>query len=326
MSGSPPGCVCDLLQVVYVYHQTFVQPSEQAVAGRVQRGRGLSEQLLLAKLRRYKSDVTGLKLSYQHVLKTVNCDQPLNDVYHQVLSFVLRRRSMAPHIPRILLLGPPGSGKSLQARLLTQKYKLVNVCCGQLVSSAAADGSTLGEQIKPYLEAGNRVPDSLVLRVLGERLGRLDCTVRGWILHGFPRDLEQARRLQESNYRPNRVFFLDITDEVAIERISLGATDPVSGKRYHALYHPAPNPEIQSRLQTHPDHTEQSVQCRLREYWTHTATLQCIYSDAVHVNADQDPHLVFESVESRLMERVSGRLRDIRRRRRTEEEGGNGMG
>ncbi|XP_056149878.1 adenylate kinase 8 isoform X2 [Lampris incognitus] len=296
MSGSPPGCVCDLLQVVYVYHQTFVQPSEQAVAGRVQRGRGLSEQLLLAKLRRYKSDVTGLKLSYQHVLKTVNCDQPLNDVYHQVLSFVLRRRSMAPHIPRILLLGPPGSGKSLQARLLTQKYKLVNV------------------------------PDSLVLRVLGERLGRLDCTVRGWILHGFPRDLEQARRLQESNYRPNRVFFLDITDEVAIERISLGATDPVSGKRYHALYHPAPNPEIQSRLQTHPDHTEQSVQCRLREYWTHTATLQCIYSDAVHVNADQDPHLVFESVESRLMERVSGRLRDIRRRRRTEEEGGNGMG
>ncbi|GAA6065159.1 adenylate kinase 8 isoform X1, partial [Tachysurus ichikawai] len=73
------------------------------------------------------------------------------------LSYVLsRHRSDAPHTPRILLLGPPGCGKSLQASLLAQKYSLVDICCGELLKAVAADESSMGELIKPFLESGRR--------------------------------------------------------------------------------------------------------------------------------------------------------------------------
>ncbi|XP_035771808.1 adenylate kinase 8 [Neolamprologus brichardi] len=146
-----------------------------------------------------------------------------------LLAFVrTRQRSRTP---RILLLGPPGSGKSRQAQLLSEKYGMVDVSCGRLLRSVAAAGSSGGAEVQAYLDGGRPVPDSLLLQVLEERLSRPDCTRGGWILHGFPCDLQQARSLQESHQQPNRVFFLELTDDVCLERLSLRATDPVSGQR-----------------------------------------------------------------------------------------------
>ncbi|XP_053180704.1 adenylate kinase 8 [Scomber japonicus] len=281
-----------------VYHQTFLWPSDAAVAERLEEGRGQSEGQRLAELQRYRCEVTGLSSTYQHALKKISGDQPATDVYQQVLAFVQTR--YRSRTPRILLLGPPGSGKSHQAKLLSEKYKMVDVCCGQLLRSVAADGSTLGEEIQSYLDSGRPVPDTLVLQVLGERLSRVDCSCRGWILHGFPCDLQQAKSLQESQQQPNRVYFLELTDDVCLERISLRATDPVSGERFHAVTRPAPNYEVQTRLETRPEDSTHTVTRTLNQYRTHTEPLQSLYPDAVHIDADQDPHSVFEALESRL--------------------------
>ncbi|XP_024866445.1 adenylate kinase 8 [Kryptolebias marmoratus] len=281
-----------------IYHKTFIWPPDDTTAQRLERGRGLSEEQLLAELQRYRCEVTGLRSAYQHVLKIINGDQPHADVYHQVLAFVQTRRYS--RTPRILLLGPPGSGKSLQARLLSEKYKMVDVCCGQLLRSVAADGSGLGSEVQPYLDDGRPVPDTLVLRVLEERLSQVDCSCRGWILHGFPCDLQQAKSLQESQHQPNRVFLLEVTDEVCLERITLRATDPVSGERYHSVTRPAPSAEVQNRLQTAPDDSLDAVTQGLKRYRVRSAALQFVYPDAVHVDADQNPHSVFETLESQL--------------------------
>ncbi|KAF7641732.1 hypothetical protein LDENG_00273660 [Lucifuga dentata] len=185
-----------------IYHQTFVQPTDQTVAQRLEKGRSQSKKQQLADLQHYRCEVTGLSSAYQHVLKTINADQPPADVYQQAKAFVhTRHRS---RIPRILLLGPPGSGKSLQARLLSDKYKIVDVCFSQLLRSIAADGSALGKQVQPFLKARQPVPDVLVLQVLEERLSKVDCSCRGWILHHLPSDLQLARNLQDSLFPPNR--------------------------------------------------------------------------------------------------------------------------
>ncbi|XP_035854785.1 adenylate kinase 8 isoform X2 [Sander lucioperca] len=282
---------------VDVYHRTFIWPVDDTVAQRLEEGRSPSETQRLAELQRYRCEATGLSSAYQHVLKIINADQPHADIYQQVLAFVrTRRRSITP---RILLLGPPGSGKSHQARLLSEKYKMVDVCCGQLLRSVAADGSALGDEIQSYLDDGRPVPDSLVLQVLEERLSRMDCSCRGWILHGFPRDLQQAKSQQESQ-QPNRVFFLELTDDVCLERITLRATDPVSGERFHAMTRPAPSSEVQNRLKTRPEDSTDTVTHKLSQYRIHTAALQSVYPDAYHIDADQDPHSVFEALESRL--------------------------
>ncbi|XP_034728153.1 adenylate kinase 8 [Etheostoma cragini] len=277
-----------------IYHRTFIWPVDDTVAQRLEIP---SETQLLAELQRYRCEGTGLNSAYQHVLKIINADQPHADIYQQVLAFVrTRRRSITP---RILLLGPPGSGKSHQARLLSKKYKMVDVCCGQLLRSVAADGSALGEEIQSYLDDGRRVPDSIVLQVLEERLSRVDCSCSGWILHGFPYDLQQAKSLQEFQ-QPNRVFFLELTDDVCLERITLRATDPVSGERFHAMTRPAPSSEVTDRLKTRPEDSTDSVTHNLSQYRIHSAVLQAVYPDACHIDADQDPHSVFEALESRL--------------------------
>ncbi|XP_033989631.1 adenylate kinase 8 [Trematomus bernacchii] len=282
-----------------VYHQTFILPPDPQVSQRLEHRP--AELQRGAELQRHRREVTGLSSAYQNVLRVVNADQPHADVYQQVLAFALTRRRS--RIPRILLLGPPGCGKSLQARLLSEKYKMVDVCCEQLLRSVAAEGSTLGEEIHSYLDDGRPVPDSLVLQVLEERLSRVDCSVRGWILHDFPRDLQQARSLQEAlqgALQPNRVFFLELADDVCVERTTLRATDPVSGERFHAVTRPAPSSEVQNRLQTRPEDSTHTVTHTLKQYRTHTATLQAVYPAAGVVDADQDPLCVFEALQSRL--------------------------
>ncbi|XP_060762712.1 adenylate kinase 8 isoform X2 [Neoarius graeffei] len=186
------------------------------------------------------------------------------------------------------------------------------VCCGELLKAVAADESSMGELIKPFLELGQQVPDNMVLQILTERLSRLDCTIRGWVLHGFPRDVEQAERLQESNFLPSRVFFLETSDDVALERLTLRSTDPVTGDRYHSLYNPAPSAEVQARLQCHPQDTEFEVCKRLKEYRSHAAALQAFYPQAVQVSTDQQPHTVFECLESRIVSRPSKVLPELK--------------
>ncbi|XP_022523359.2 adenylate kinase 8 [Astyanax mexicanus] len=286
-----------------VYHVAFMRPESAEVAQRLERPQSLiSEDVIYRQLQGFHREAHALQRTYKNCLKIVDADQAHVDVFAQVLTFILsRHRSSAPYTPRILLLGPPGSGRSLQARFIAQKYGLVNICCGELLKAVAADESSMGELIKPFLESGRRVPDSMVLQILTERLSRLDCTTRGWVLHGFPQDLEQAEALQESKFSPNRVVFLEMTDGVAVEGLTLGAIDPVTGERYHSLHN-----QLQHRLRE----SEAEVQKKLQQYWRHVEALQAFYPQAVRVRADQDPHTVFECLESTLVDRLPKVLPD----------------
>ncbi|KAG9471258.1 hypothetical protein GDO78_015331 [Eleutherodactylus coqui] len=282
-----------------VYHTTFDWPEDPEVQKNLVEPAGISEEETGRRLLEYRRNIPGILCAFSKIYKKINADQPCMDVFSQVLTFVLSKpRSLAPYTPRILLYGPPGSGRSLQAALLAQKYDIVNVSCGQVLKAAVAKKTKTGLAMEPYIENKQQVPDNLALRILRDRLSRLDCAGRGWVLHGFPRDAEQAALLSDAGYIPNRVFFLDIPDDVAIERLSLRMTDPVSGERYHSLYKPAPRVEVHERLRQNPADSEQQVQLRLDMYHAGAEELEEFYPDVIHVNADQDPYTVFEFIES----------------------------
>jgi adenylate kinase len=120
---------------------------------------------------------------------------------------------------RILILGPQGSGKGTQAKRLAEKYGIPHVATGDMLRGAAAAGTELGRRVEPILEAGDLVPDDLMIGLIRERLERED----GFVLDGFPRTLPQAEALDamltEIEKPLDAVILLRVRDGVAVNRL-----------------------------------------------------------------------------------------------------------
>ncbi|XP_027470535.1 adenylate kinase 8 isoform X2 [Zalophus californianus] len=284
---------------VKIYHTTFDWPSESEIQNRLIVPGGISELETARKLLEYHRNIIRILPAYPKILKVINADQPCVDVFYQALTYVqTNHRSNAPFTPRVLLCGPMGSGKSLQAALLAQKYGLVNVHCGQLLKEAVADESKFGELIQPYFQKEMAVPDSIIMKVLSQRLSQQDSIQKGWVLHGFPKDLDQAHMLNSLGFQPNRVFFLNVPFDSVIERLTLRRIDPVTGERYHLMYKPPPTVEIKARLLQNPKDTEEQVKLKMDLFYRNSLELEEFYEHTITLNADQDPYTVFEYIES----------------------------
>ncbi|XP_070610722.1 adenylate kinase 8-like [Erythrolamprus reginae] len=285
-----------------VYHTTFDWPLDFNVQSRLVKPEDSSEQATARRLLENHRNIPGIIQTYQDCHKAINADQPCVDVFAQALNFVQSRpRTNAPFTPRVLLLGPPGSGKSLQAALLSQKYGVVNVFFGDLVREKVAGDSAMGELIRPSLESGYPVKDDVALHILQERLGQADCLAYGWVLHGFPRDVDQALLFRRIGVEPNRIFFLNLPTEVGLQRLCQRATDPATGERYHTTYKPPVEEAVHQRLRRHPRDDPLQVERKTEIYTRHLADLEEHYENSICLNADQDPYTVFEYIESCLV-------------------------
>ena len=245
-----------------------------------------------------------------NVWQSFNVDQPLPDLLGEVKEFLSRptSRSLAPITPRVLLLGPPGAGRNTQAQMLAEKYNLVNIDFDLVLKQVLRKGGSLAESMKPFLNRNLPLPTELLIKALLASLSNLACARRGWVLHSFPNTGAEAESLSSAGVIPNRVLFLDASREVVLERLTLRQVDPVSGKSYHSLYNPAPSSSASGRCLTHPRDAPETVERRFDEFQSYRSELAEMYEDACeHVNAEQDPHAVFECVEKFLVNELSSR-------------------
>ena len=178
---------------------------------------------------------------------------------------------------RIVLLGAPGSGKGTQAKLLVERYKVPQISTGDLLREAVASGSALGRQAKAAMDAGQLVSDEIVLAIIQERIMRPDAR-KGFILDGFPRNLQQAETLDQLLIglgRPLNLALLVAVDvDALIQRLVGRRTCLSCGQMYNVFYAP---PHIEGRcdecggkLRHRGDDNEETIGNRLRVYETHT--------------------------------------------------------
>lgn len=184
----------------------------------------------------------------------------------------------------VIFLGPPGAGKGTQAKELGRKFSAPHLSTGDMLREHVAQGTSLGQRAQPIMSRGELVPDSIVLRMVAERIERRDCS-HGFVFDGFPRTVTQAQwlgeLLKQHGFKPPVVVHLVIDPAMLLRRITGRRMCRVGGEIYNIFERP---PKVEGRcdndggeLDQRPDDREEIVGPRLAAYEKQTAPLAAYY-------------------------------------------------
>ncbi len=183
---------------------------------------------------------------------------------------------------KLILLGAPGAGKGTQAEKIVDKFGIPAISTGNILRAALKEGTEMGLKAKTYMEAGQLVPDDVVIGIIKDRLKEKDCE-KGFILDGFPRTIPQAQALEDAGIVIDKVLDIEVPDEKITARMSGRRVCAKCANSYHMLYK---KPKVEGvcdacggELIQRKDDAPETVQARLKEYHEMTEPLKDFYSE-----------------------------------------------
>ena len=207
---------------------------------------------------------------------------------------------------KIVMLGAPGAGKGTQAIMICEKYNIPHISTGDIFRANIKNGTELGRKAKEYMDQGLLVPDELTTDLVVDRIRQEDCE-NGYVLDGFPRNIPQAKALQEALKKNDDhldyALNVDVSDEKIIRRMSGRRACPVCGATYH-IEHMKPKTEgicdkCGSELIIRDDDRPETVKKRLDVYNELTKPLIELYENEGilrSVDGSRDINVVFEDI------------------------------
>lgn len=182
---------------------------------------------------------------------------------------------------RLILLGPPGAGKGTQAAFICERYRIPQISTGDMLRAAIQAGTPLGVAAQQVMDAGQLVPDDVVVKMVTERLAQPDCA-RGFLFDGFPRTVWQAEAMKAGAVPIEHVLEIDVPEAEIVLRMSGRRVHAASGRTYHLKFNP---PRVPDRddvtgepLVQREDDREETVRKRLEVYRRQTRPLLEYYT------------------------------------------------
>jgi len=206
----------------------------------------------------------------------------------------------------IVLLGPPGAGKGTQAQAISKEFSLPHISSGDIFRENLKQETELGKLAKEYMDRGELVPDDVTISMIQDRLSREDC-VGGALLDGFPRTPAQAmafsEMLKKFNGKVNAVPYIDVPEDVLVERLTGRWTCRAQGHIYHEKHNPPAQPGIcdvdGSELYQRDDDKAETVKNRIQVYFRQTMPLIDFYrkdGTLIEINGTQSIEKVGEEM------------------------------
>ena len=181
---------------------------------------------------------------------------------------------------KLILLGAPGAGKGTQAEIISEKYNIPTISTGNIIRAALKNGTEMGLKAKSYIDAGELVPDNVVIGIIKERLSEADCK-EGYILDGFPRTIPQAVALDDMGFVIDAALSIEVDDSEIVKRMSGRRVCEKCGASYHTEYK---KPEVEGvcnlcggNLVIRKDDEPETVKNRLNVYHEQTEPLKDFY-------------------------------------------------
>ena len=182
---------------------------------------------------------------------------------------------------RLIMFGAPGAGKGTQAAILSERLGIPTISTGNILRAAVKNGTPVGLEAKRYMDAGQLVPDQVIIDIIVERLGEADCR-NGFILDGVPRTIPQAEALENAGVKFDCVLDIEVPDSEIMNRMTGRRACTACGATYHVVAAPPKTEGVcdacGAALVQRDDDKPETVQSRLGVYHSQTEPLKEFYA------------------------------------------------
>ena len=203
----------------------------------------------------------------------------------------------------LILLGMPGAGKGTQAEFIQKDFGLANISTGAMMREVSRSESELASRVQSFLSSGTLVPNEIIVEMLVERIQQDDC-LNGFLLDGFPRNLEQGKALDNANISIDLVLYLSVEEAEIISRMSGRRVHLASGRSYHIVHNPPKKEGFdditgEALIQREDDNPE-VIKKRLSVYYNETEPLLEFYKNKnlkfIEIDASKSVDVVTDSI------------------------------
>ena len=203
----------------------------------------------------------------------------------------------------LILLGMPGAGKGTQAEIIQKDFDIANISTGAMMREVSRSEGELAEKVQTYLSSGTLVPNDIIVEMLVQRIGQDDCR-KGFLLDGFPRNLDQGKALDSANVSIDLVLYLSISEDEIINRMSGRRVHLSSGRSYHVIHNPPQKEGFDDitgeALIQREDDAPEVIKKRLDVYFNETEPLLDFYRNKnlkfIEIDASKSLDEVTESI------------------------------